>query len=130
MITLKERWLDGEMEESERLNHLLEQGCVIMHIDGNRENLERGNLALVWRYDASLIVEKVTRSASRVPTPGVITPKKVTKGQQSYTLKQAGKTWEVIGSELSCAPTNACRLAKLHAKSNSLPWPIKQAVGD
>ena len=84
------------------------------------ERLHSGYMASISSLVAQL--EEYQGSTDKV--------KKVTKGQQSYVLKLSGKTWEKIGLDLSCAPTNACRLAKLHAKSNSLPWPIKQEVGD
>lgn len=53
-----------------------------------------------------------------------------TKGSAAYRLKLGGLSWMNIAKQLGITAANSCRLARCHAKSNSLPWPIKQAGGD
>lgn len=128
-MTANEAWIDGGHEEKEILRVAHALGFRVFFIDGNEENLDRNNLSLTYKHDHILHREYVgSLSAERKPrekqTQSVKPP---TKGQLSYQLKRSGSTWTGIGRQCMLTPANACRLAKLHAKSNSLPWPIKQA---
>lgn len=130
-MTANEAWIDGGHEEKEILRAAHALGFRVFFIDGNEENLDRSNLSLTYRYDHILHREYVgSLSAERKPREKPVEyVKQPTKGSATYRLKLGGLSWMAIAKQLGITAPNACRLARCHAKSNSLPWPIKQAVG-
>lgn len=105
-------WLKSAKEEPEWLNQVMEHGFAIHFIDGNRDNLEPNNLALVYSKD----IRKL---------PTVEIKRKFNKSKRAYELRsESGMKWEDIARDIQVSQPNAVTMAKLYAKSHSLPWPI------
>jgi len=101
---------------------LVQDGMVVVCLDGNPENQEGDNLAMVYGGDAKdLPVRKAIKGS------GI--------GETAYLLRQEGNTWTYIVQSLKIRVpwignvkdprVRVLNLAKSYARYHKLVWPVK-----
>ena len=130
MLEYHYAWLSIHPDRTEEwLRQRLADGFDIHHMDGNHQNNDPANLALIEHVDHMRLHNNSLKNRLLAPR-AERKAERLALGAQCYAARSTGTRWKLIDKELlgtmpdRYTPARSMAMAKAWAEQNQQPWPI------